>query len=217
MSDGRAYVSSLPDVSRETLAQLDRYVELLTAANANQNLVAAATLAPDILWQRHIADSAQLSAIAARHDVAGGRWADLGSGPGLPGLIVAIVNPRFHVTLVESRRLRCEFLADAIAELGLSERVALLPVRVEAVSAPAFDVISARAFAPLMRLLPLARHLASPASLWVLPKGRNAVNELSTIEASWQTRFHVEPSVTDADAAIIVGRGLGARRRGKSR
>ena len=202
------WLLSLPDVSRGTLAQLDLFANLLTQANASQNLVAASTLG-ETLWTRHIADSAQLLPLATGQQK-GGRWVDLGSGPGLPGLIIALLAPDYHVTLVESRRLRCGFLRDAVEQLGLAARVTIVEGRVEQMSGHghAFDVISARAFAPLPRLVSFSQHLANKSTIWLLPKGRNAVNELSTLPVPWQKLFHVEPSLTDSDAFILVGRGV---------
>ena len=199
----RAWIATLPGVSRETLERLDAFAALLTQENARQNLVAASTLGP-ALWGRHIADSAQLLPLAP---TIGGRWADLGSGPGLPGLVIAILAPHWHMTLVESRRLRCDFLRTAVAKLGLEAQVTVAQQRVEAHREGRYDVISARAFAPLPALLATATHLSRQSTIWLLPKGKNAVNELSTLPQAWQKLFHVEPSRTDSDARILVGSG----------
>ena len=199
----RAWIATLPGVSRETLERLDAFAALLTQENARQNLVAASTLGP-ALWGRHIADSAQLLPLAP---TIGGRWADLGSGPGLPGLVIAILAPHWHMTLVESRRLRCDFLRNAVAKLGLEAQVTVAQQRVEAHREGRYDVISARAFAPLPALLATATHLSRQSTIWLLPKGKNAVNELSTLPQAWQKLFHVEPSRTDSEARILVGTG----------
>lgn len=200
----RTWLLGLPGVSRETVDRLDQFVDLLRTANQQQNLIAAST-AGDMMWVRHIADSAQLVTMVGALPEAG-RWIDLGSGAGLPGLVVAAMLPGWSVRLVESRRLRCEFLRHCAAELGLTG-VEVLEARVEQLPPLDHDVISARAFAPLDRLLANSRHLAGGKTHWLLPKGRNAVNELSTIAPTWQKLFHVEPSLTDADARILVGRG----------
>ena len=202
-ADARAWIATLPGVSRETLERLDAFAALLTQENARQNLVAAPTLGP-ALWGRHIADSAQLLPLAP---TIGGRWVDLGSGPGLPGLVIAILAPHWHMTLVESRRLRCDFLRTAVATLGLEAQVTVAQQRVEAHREGRYDVISARAFAPLPALLATATHLSRQSTIWLLPKGKNAVNELSTLPQAWQKLFHVEPSRTDSDARILVGSG----------
>lgn len=203
-AETRAWISTLPWVSRETLERLDSFVALLREANQHQNLIAAST-AREAMWVRHIADSAQLLTLAEPWSDQG-RWIDLGSGPGLPGLVIAILLPGWTVRLVESRRLRCDFLRHCTSTLGLSG-VEVIEGRVEQVAAGGHDVISARAFAPLPRLLDSSRHLAQKNTLWLLPKGRNAVNELSCIAPAWQRLFHVEPSLTDAEAHILVGQG----------
>ncbi len=202
-SAAREWLAVLPGVSRETIEQLERFAALLTEENARQNLVAASTLGEGF-WSRHIVDSAQLVALAPTN---GGTWVDLGSGAGLPGLVIAILAPQWRVTLVESRRLRCDFLNSAIAALGLAQRTKVVHDRVEALPPLPSDVISARAFAPLPRLIMTARHLANKSTIWLLPKGKNAVNELSTLSAPWQTMFHVKPSLTDSEARILVGEG----------
>lgn len=203
-AEARAYIAALDGVSRGTIARLERFEELLSEENARQNLVAKATLG-ETFWTRHLADSAQLVRLAPAHVAS---WVDLGSGPGLPGLVVAIIRESLQVTLVESRRLRCAFLRDAVAELSLTDRVRVCEQRVETLPRRAYDVISARAFAPLPRLLSSARHLSASGTIWLLPKGRNAVNELSLLPRPCQTMFHVEHSVTDPEARILVGNGI---------
>lgn len=202
-ADARDWIATLPGVSRETMDRLEAFAALLTEENARQNLVAASTLG-HALWCRHIADSAQLLPLAPS---AGGRWVDLGSGPGLPGLVIAILAPQWKMTLVESRRLRCDFLRTAVVKLGLDTQVTVAQQRVEAHREGRYNVISARAFAPLATLLATATHLSQKSTVWLLPKGKNAVNELSTLPQAWQKLFHVEPSRTDSDARILVGSG----------
>jgi 16S rRNA (guanine527-N7)-methyltransferase len=198
----RAWLTAALAPTATQWAQLDRYAALLTAANAAQNLVAASTL--PLLWARHIADSAQLLRFDRRDG--DGLWLDLGSGPGLPGLVAAILTER-PVWLVESRPLRCRFLDDCIAELGLGARVTVQPVRLERLAGVPAATISARAFAPLERLIPLSARFSTESTRWLLPKGRNAVKELASLPRAWQSLFHVEPSLTDADSGIIVGSG----------
>ncbi len=200
----RAWLAGPLAVSREALDQLNTYVAMLRAANATQNLIAAST-AGDGIWPRHIADSAQLVPLAAAHP---GTWLDIGSGAGLPGMIIAILDVTRQVTLVESRRLRCMFLRECCEALDLSQRVTVLEMPLERVPPQHFAVISARAFAPLPRLLTESARFADAATEWLLPKGRNAAKELSSIAPAWQRLFHVEPSLTDADAAILVGVGV---------
>ena len=199
-SAARAWLAHEFAVPRETMARLDAFVQLLRGENERQNLVSQASL--EQVWLRHVADSAQLVRFAPKAQAS---WVDLGSGAGFPGLIVAA----FHqgpVTLVEERRLRVEFLAEAAAVLGVE--VEILGCRAERAPARPFDVISARAFAPLPRLLELGTSFSTKNSLWVLPKGRNAARELEALGPSWQGDFRLEPSLTDAEARIIVARGV---------
>lgn len=204
--EARSWLAGAFDVPRETFAALERFVALLREAAAGQNLVAESTLAH--VWSRHIVDSAQLLAFAGDAK----SWLDLGSGAGFPGLIVAALG-NSAVTLVESRRKRIDFLAAAAETLGVAERVTIIGTRLEAMGDGRFDAISARAFAPLDRLLPLAHRFARPETIWVLPKGRSAACELEAAHGSWQGAFRIEPSVTDPDAAIIVATHV--RPRGK--
>jgi 16S rRNA (guanine527-N7)-methyltransferase len=198
------------NVPRETLERLERFADLLRDENGRQNLVSAASL--EAIWSRHIFDSAQLLRFAP----AGARtWADLGSGAGFPGLIVAALST-FHVTMVESRKLRVDFLHRAAEALAVTDRVEIICDKVERMPARPFDVISARAFAPLDRLLALAGRFSTDKTLWILPKGRNAKTELEAAESSWQGDFRLEPSFTDADAQIIVARGVRPKQRGRS-
>ena len=204
----RAWIEALPGVSRETMERLELFGELLGKANLTQNLVAASTLQDDMLWTRHFADSAQLiPLVPPRPEDVRGTWVDLGSGPGLPGLVVAILAPEWDMTLVESRRLRCDFLRECVDALELGDRVSVEQNTVERFSPGAFDVISARAFAPLQRLIVVSRHLAAKNSIWLLPKGKNAQTELSTLSPTWQTACVLQPSLTDENARIIVAHG----------
>ena len=212
--DARAWVERRFDVPRETMERFDAFAALLRAENERQNLVSKASLGQ--LWLRHIADSAQLLAFAPSPEAS---WVDLGAGAGFPGLVIAALHSG-PVTLVEERRLRADFLHRAAETLGV--RVEILHMRVERMSPRPFEVISARAFAPLGRLLDLGTGLSTTNSVWILPKGRNARSELEALDASWQGDFRLEPSVTDPEAKIIVATGVrraapGRRVRGKSR
>ena len=191
----RAWVERECNVPRETMARLDAFVASLREENERQNLVSRGTL--DSIWLRHIVDSAQLLRFAP----AGASWVDLGTGAGFPGLIVAALHDG-PVTLVEERRLRVDFLGRAAALMGL--RIEILHMKAGRVPPRPYDVISARAFAPLEKLLNLGTAFSTQKSLWLLPKGRNAQDELAALDPSWQGDFRLEPSVTDAEAHIIV-------------
>jgi len=189
-------------VSRETFQKLDAYVALLKAENERQNLVSAATL--DHIWDRHIADSAQL----ARFEPFGGAsWVDIGSGAGLPGIVVACL-VEGPVTLIEPRRLRADFLHNVAESLDLD--VTVLCSKAERVER-SFDVITARAVAALPRLFEISHHLSTGKTVWALPKGHSGARELAEAQRTWQGRFHVERSVTDADSFIVVATGVRAR------
>ena len=191
------------DVPRETLDRLQQFAALLKAESARQNLVSASTL--DSLWDRHIIDSAQLVRFEPNP---GAAWVDIGSGGGLPGIVIAsLVEGR--VTLVEPRRLRAEFLHKVSESLEIGAVV--LCAKAERVEG-SFDVITGRAVAQMGQFLKLSAHLSTRNTVWALPKGRNAPQELAEAQKAWQGEFHVERSVTDADSWIVVGTGVRARR-----
>jgi 16S rRNA (guanine527-N7)-methyltransferase len=190
-------------VSRETIEKLKRYVDILSEENARQNLISAATLAE--AWERHILDSAQLVRFEPE---AGASWVDVGSGAGLPGVVIAclVAGP---VTLVEPRRLRTEFLHKVCESLDLDAKlVCAKGERVEG----SFDVITARAVASLASLLEISAHLSTRKTVWALPKGRGAARELAEARRSWQGEFRLEASVTDVDSFIVVATGVRAKR-----
>jgi 16S rRNA (guanine527-N7)-methyltransferase len=184
-------------VSRETLAKLETFVNRIKAANTEQNLVSATTF--DRIWQRHIQDCAQLVRF---EPTPAASWLDIGSGAGLPGLVIALL-VEGPVTLVEPRRLRAAFLEDTVAALGLAGRVTVRCEKIEKIAGQ-FDVITARAVAPLTRLLEMAHHLAHDDTIWALPKGRSANMELVEARRSWQCEARSEASCTDPDARILV-------------
>lgn len=194
-------------VSRETFAKLEQFVELILDENERQNLLGATTV-PD-LWNRHILDGAQLLGLAAGEE---GSWCDVGSGAGLPGLVIAILGG-LPMTLIEPRRLRADFLCQAIEKLGLKQ-VSVEHRKAERV-ADQFDFITARAVARLDRLFGLACHLAHDGTRWVLPKGESVKSELDEARATWQGSFRLVPSQTHEQAAIVVAEHVRRRGRGK--
>ena len=189
------------DVSHETFERICSYAELLKAEASSQNLIARSTL--DSLWERHILDSAQL---VRSEPFAGASWVDIGSGAGLPGIVIAAL-VEGPVTLIEPRRLRAEFLQRTVDELGLAARVTVAAAKVERITGT-FDVITGRAVAALDRFLDLSHHLSTQNSIWALPKGRSAKSELADAQQRWQGVFHVERSVTDDDSYIVIGTGV---------
>ena len=202
----RAFVAELAvDLgSAEAMARLDRFGALLLEENQRQNLISRASEAQ--LWQRHIADSAQLLRFVPRATLGGGAqgpWLDLGSGPGLPGLVIAAICPQMPVTLVESRARRAAFLERMAAELALP-KVRVIGEKLERITPFPARAISARAFAPLETLLSLSAPFSTAATRYVLPKGRSAAHELALLRPMIRKMFHVEQSLTDKDAGIIV-------------
>ena len=200
MTEGEARAAL--GVSRETLERMEQFVSYLRAENERQNLVSRGTL--EAVWSRHILDSTQLLRFAPEAQ----SWIDLGTGAGFPGLICAAAAPAMPFTLVEERRLRIEFLRRAAEILGVADRVDVVLSKVEGVGPRPFDVISARAFAPLDKLLRLGMPFSDDDTVWILPKGRNAKSELDAARFSWQGAFRIEPSLTDAEAGIIVAQGV---------
>jgi 16S rRNA (guanine527-N7)-methyltransferase len=191
-------------VSRETFDRINVYADQLRRENAQQNLVSRASL--DHLWERHVLDSAQLVRF---EPFPGASWIDIGSGAGLPGIIIACLVDG-PVTLVEPRRLRAAFLDTIVQMLGLNATVE--QTKGERVNGR-FDVITARAVAALPDFLSMCDHLSTRKTVWALPKGRTAESELAQAKRTWQGDFRVEPSVTDADSRIIVGTQVRAGKR----
>lgn len=196
----RTYVERLCDGI--SLQRLEILIEELAAENRKQNLIAEKSL--NVVWQRHIADSAQL----AEHIVSpnSGCWLDLGSGAGFPGLVIAAMYPETPVVLVESRRRRVEWLESAIDKMDLPN-CTVEGQRLEQLEAFPASVVSARAFAPLDRLLRLSARFSTDDTRWVLPKGRSAAQEVDALPKELRSMFHVEQSQTSSEAGIVVGQG----------
>jgi 16S rRNA (guanine527-N7)-methyltransferase len=206
--EARAWLGEQFDVPRETWAKLQALVEHTLTENSAQNLIAASTA--EHIWNRHIADSAQLLKLSPARD--GALWIDLGSGAGFPGIVVALLAP-WKVHLVEVRRRRAEHLASLCHHLDIERQVTEHRSRVETLQIDPAAVISARAYAPLDRLLDSALHLSTENTMWILPKGRYAASELEASRGTWQGEFRVEPSVTDSESSIIVASGVERRRK----
>lgn len=183
------------------MARLEAFTLLLAAENGQQNLVSAASL--DQVWQRHIADSLQLLLHVPRET---SPWLDLGSGAGMPGLVLAIACPDLTVNLVESRKRRVAWLQGVVDHFGLPH-CRVHGTRLESVPSAPMQVICARAFAPLGKLLSLSARFSTPDTHWLLPKGRSAAQELAEQPESIRAMFHVEQSRTDSEAGLVLGRG----------
>lgn len=191
-------------VSRETYRRLEAYVALLLEASTTQNLIAKSTV--DEVWNRHIMDCAQLLRFAEPSR----SWLDIGAGAGLPGIVIAILDPG-PITLLEPRRLRVEFLRSVIDKLALTT-VTLVRGKTTVLTAK-YRHITARAVASAEDLLTMSRHLSRPETVWVLPKGRSAQKELDEVRGAWQGSIRLEPSLTDPDASILLASGIRPRGR----
>ncbi len=184
-------------------ARLEWLVAEILREGAAQNLISAASR--DVIWARHVVDSAQL--LEAADVRADSTWMDIGSGAGFPGLVLACINPA-PILLVEPRALRVTHLRHCADVLAL-RHCSVVHGHVEKVrEAVAVDVITARAYAPLQKIFGTARHMAGLSTTWVLPKGRNVEMELASARQQWQGVFHVKQSVTDPESRIVVARGV---------
>ncbi|MEO9634296.1 MAG: 16S rRNA (guanine(527)-N(7))-methyltransferase RsmG [Parasphingorhabdus sp.] len=201
--EAQAWIRANFDVSRETWERLELFITLLCEEMLLQNLISKSSA--DLMWSRHVVDSAQLLLLAPKPE---GEmiWLDLGTGAGFPGMVVAILS-NYQVRMVESRKRRCEFLNKVVEKIQIDDHSSILHDRLEQIDSFPADVISARAFAPLDRLIALSHRFSTENTVWLLPKGKNAVRELKGLSPKRQKMFHVEHSLTDPSAGILVGKG----------
>lgn len=194
------------NVSRETLERLNLYESLLKKWNPAINLVSASTL-PQV-WTRHFTDSAQLWQL---RPASAALWLDLGSGGGFPGLVIAAIAaeqaPKMRVGLVESDARKASFLAQAGREMEISPEIHI--TRAESLPRQGADIVSARALAPLDKLLGLAHRHLSGAGICLFPKGKNSASELTRARKYWTFETEETPSVTDPGGKILKIGGLG--------
>ncbi len=195
------------NVSRETLDRLKLFVAVLEEWNAGHNLVSAASF--QHVWQRHIWDSAQLFDF-----VPGGAKSlvDLGSGAGFPGLILALLlreRAGFRTVLYEATRKKTDFLAAAAERLGVP--VDIRNTRIEAARPEPFDLVTARACAPLPRLLFYAQAFQGPCTVNLFLKGRSVGAELTDAHKIWKMQVQERPSRSDPSGVILVVEQLQAK------
>lgn len=198
---------ALTPVSRETADRLDRFVDLLLKTQQHTNLIGPATVSE--VWTRHIADSLQLLALAPDARV----WVDLGSGGGFPGLVLAcalVERPGAVMHLIESNGKKAAFLRHVICALSLPAQVH--ERRIEDF-APGFavDVITARAVAPLAKLLGYVAPLLETGAKALLPKGQDVEAELTEAAKYWNIQADRVPSRTHPAGRIVVVRALARR------
>ena len=195
------------DASPAQVADLERFRELLVQWNAKMNLVGASTL--DAFWSRHAWDSAQLLRFAPDALV----WADLGAGAGFPGIVLAILGkgrPGFHVHLVESMAKRCRFLSEAVSLLQLPATVH--NARAESLKLDV-DIVTARACAPLSRLLGYAKPYLTGRTQALFLKGQDVASEIQEATISWDFEADLLDSLSDARGRVVRVRRLGRGRK----
>jgi 16S rRNA (guanine527-N7)-methyltransferase len=201
-------------VSRETIVKLSTYETLLKQWQRTINLVAPSTLGE--IWNRHFADSAQLLALAPRNAQ---QWLDLGSGAGFPGLILALLLAErggAKMTLIESDTRKAAFLAEVARQTGVA--VDICRARIESRPTQAkVDVITARALAPLPRLLELAAPYFSKDTVGLFLKGRDAQAEVDNALKDWDFSVALHPSQTDDEGRVIAVGALKAKTEDHSR
>ncbi len=201
LADDRRAASRLVPVSRETEDRLAIFVELLDRWRQKTNLISNSTFAT--VWTRHIADSAQLSALAPGAK----RWVDMGSGAGFPGLVIAIQLadvPGAVVHCIESDGRKCAFLREAARATGAA--AVIHPERVEAIepkSLGTVDAVTARAFAPLPLTLELARPWMERGAIAVFPRGESAKDQIAALPEAWAYAIETLQSVVNPKAAIL--------------
>ncbi len=184
-------------VSRETLARFEAYAELLLKWNKQINLIGRGSEAD--LWRRHILDSAQLLPLIPR---SARLITDVGSGAGLPGLILSILNSAASFALIEPDRRKAAFLREAIR--ATQSTAIVHNFRIEEVDLTTQDVVVARALAPLDKLLEMAEKLVSIHTVCIFPKGATAEQELTEARARWKMQVRQVPSRTDPAGRILV-------------
>jgi len=198
----RARALALTPVSRETTDRLDRFVELLLRWQQTIHLIAPSSVPK--LWTRHIADSLQLLGLAPDAKV----WVDLGSGGGFPGLVVACAladRPSARVHLVESNEKKAAFLREAVRVSGAPALVHAK--RLETILGGlvgSTDIVTARAVAPLPRLLDQCFELLKGGAQGLFPKGQDVEAELTEASKYWNMRATLAPSRTDPKARIVM-------------
>jgi 16S rRNA (guanine527-N7)-methyltransferase len=198
--------AALTGATPEQVALLERYRVLLAEWNERMNLVGPATL--EVFWSRHAWDSAQI--LSLEPDAL--RWADLGTGAGLPGVVLAILGKGragFHVELVDSLAKRCRLLQTVVDELGLPATVR--NARAESLDLPV-DVVTARACAPLVRLLGYAESYLRRGATGLFLKGQDVASELEEATKYWEFDADILPSRSDPRGRIVRVRRL---RRGR--
>jgi 16S rRNA (guanine527-N7)-methyltransferase len=195
------------NVSRETYDKLRTYEALIQKWNPSINLVAKSTLSD--VWNRHVIDSAQVYFAAS--DERSSVWTDIGSGGGLPGIVIATLaqgeDRQTNVTMVESDKRKSVFLRTAIRELGLSN-AKVTNERTESAQIQISDIVSARALAPLTDLFTISQGFSNQNTTFLFQKGKNWASEVEIAQNHWSFDYDAITSETDSSAVILKIRGL---------
>lgn len=196
------------NVSRETMADLKAFVALTEKWTPRINLIAKGTVSQ--IWDRHIVDSAQLYRLAPDSF---DQWADLGSGGGFPGIVMAIIakekQPNAEFVLIESDQRKSTFLRTAARELGLN--VTVISDRIENVPSVDADVVSARALTALSGLFLYVSNHLKPDGICLLHKGKHATQEIADARKNWAFDLEAQPSITDPEARLLAVQRITAR------
>lgn len=201
---GPEALSQVIDVSRETLGKIEQYIALLEKWQKKINLIGPSTVSA--IWQRHIWDSAQLLKFLPPSSQPA-KILDIGSGAGLPAIILALISPH-HFTLVESDGRKCAFLRTVVRELGLNAQVKICQERIERLPPESFNFITCRAFAALDKILEYSAPFAHENTAWILLKGQDVEEELTKAAISWNMNCETYPSQSDSRGSILVIKGV---------
>lgn len=201
LGNGRNIVAQSGLVSHETLTRLDRFVSELTEWQKRINLISSSTI--DDIWLRHILDSAQLHNLQPDAQI----WLDIGSGGGLPGLVIACqmadhTDGRM-IHLVESNKKKAAFLRHVVVSLGLPAQIHDCRIEDVILNFTQVDVVTARALASLDTLLQYTNQLLKSGTIGLFPKGRDVESELTNASKNWQFSYSLLPSRSDPHARIV--------------
>jgi len=193
-------LNAIVPVSRETFGRLERYVSHLLAWQARINLIGPSTVSE--VWQRHITDSVQILALGRTN----ARWLDIGSGGGLPGIVIGCFLADIkgaHIDLVESNGKKAAFLRFVAGELNLPATIHAARIEAVVETLPQPDFVTARALAPLGDLMGFTNLLLKRGATALFPKGRGFEEELTQAQQSWHFCCRYHKSLTDRGAQIL--------------
>lgn len=192
----RGTIAQYSDNPKELAERLEIYADELLRWNPTINLISPKSSSE--LWSRHIIDSLQLNPIVPHGTISA---LDIGSGGGLPALVLAAAKPEMHWTLVESDQRKSIFLSSTARKMGLG--VTVEPIRIENLAPQRFDLITARALAELDQLFEWSVPYSADGTVFLFPKGKTWQNELTQAQKNWQMQYQDFPSQTDSEARIL--------------